>query len=269
MRIARVFPRKTNQSPCDPMAFFDVPDMFVKADEVHISVAFTWDMKRSEFLYRQWEHIAPVKIGGPAFGKPSGQFTPGQYLQQGLTITSRGCPNKCWFCSVHKREPELKELEIKDGWNVQDDNLLACSDAHIKGVFRMLRRQKHPATLSGLEAAILKPWHVEEIKNTRIDQLFFAFDTPNDYDPLVNAGRLLESAGINFNKRRCYVLVGYKGDTMRNAEDRLWSTIKAGFIPMCMLYRDDKGLRYRDWMKFQKVWARPAIIKARIKEMMK
>ena len=97
-KIARVFPRKTNASPEDEYSFFDAPGMFLpEIDEVHISVAFTYDLPRAEILAKAWEHIAPVGIGGPAMGEAGGEFIPGMYLKPGYVITSRGCPNRCWF----------------------------------------------------------------------------------------------------------------------------------------------------------------------------
>ncbi len=70
MKIARVFPRQTSATPTDSMAFFDVPPMLglPEIDEVHVSVAFTWDLAKAEWLAHQWEIVGvPVKIGGPAF----------------------------------------------------------------------------------------------------------------------------------------------------------------------------------------------------------
>ena len=55
-------------------------------DEVHVSVAFTWDIPRAEQLARAWEDVGvPVKIGGPAYGQPSGDFVPGLHLKHGYT----------------------------------------------------------------------------------------------------------------------------------------------------------------------------------------
>ena len=50
MRIARVFPTKNSMSPTDKDAYFDVPPRIglPEYDEVHISVAFTWDLKKAE-----------------------------------------------------------------------------------------------------------------------------------------------------------------------------------------------------------------------------
>ena len=58
MKLARVFPRITKATPRDDMAFFDRPDMFIEADEVHISVAFTADKMRAEALADEWQHVA-------------------------------------------------------------------------------------------------------------------------------------------------------------------------------------------------------------------
>ena len=231
-------------------------------DAVHISVAWTWDIPEAERLAKQWEHIAPVSIGGPALGMRGEEFTPGMYVRHGYTITSRGCPNRCWFCSVWRREGTLRELPVKDGWNVLDDNLLACSDEHIREVFAMLKRQdRAPEFTGGLEAARLKAWHVEALRELHPKQLFFAYDGPEDRDPLHEAGRLLLNGGFTRSSHalRAYVLIGYPKDTFDNAEDRLRECMDAGFLPMAMLYRDQKGDRDPQWMKLQKTWARPAI----------
>jgi hypothetical protein len=123
MRLIRVFPRKTKATPTDDLVRIGKgPDMFDEADEVHISVAFTWDLPLAEKLAREWRVVAPVKIGGPALNEPGGDFVPGMYLKPGYVITSRGCPNRCWFCSVPKREGgEIRELPIKEGHNVLDE----------------------------------------------------------------------------------------------------------------------------------------------------
>lgn len=267
MRIARVFPVKTNASPDDDLAFFGMPPLLIppQVDEVHISCAFTWLKDISEYLAYQWDAVAPTRIGGPAYANSSGDFVPGMYLKTGYTITSRGCPNKCWFCSVWKREPKLIELPICDGYNVLDDNLLACSDRHIKKVFEMLARQKEKIEFTGgLEAKRLKQWHIEAIQKLRIEQMFFAYDTPDDEEPLRIAAKMLREAGYERHKLRCYVLVGYDGDSFEKAEKRLNTVIECGMFPMAMLYRNEKEPDI-EWKKFQRKWVRPAIIYSREK----
>ncbi len=273
MRIARVFPRQTKATPMGDLVFVDsLPPLFAlpEIDEVHISVAFTYDLSKAEWLAKQWEITGvPVKIGGPALNEPGGEFGPGRYLKQGYVITSRGCPNRCWFCAVPKREGfRLRELPIIEGWNVLDDNLLACSDQHINAVFNMLVRQSEkPMFTGGLEAKLLQPWHAEKLKAIGTKRLYMAYDTPDDYEPLVRAGSILLEAGFTFASHvmGCYVLIGYNGDTFDKAEKRLTDTIKAGFMPYAMLFRDKSGSVKPDWKKFQRTWVRPEIIASQIK----
>lgn len=85
MKIARVFPRKTAATPDDPLAFFGLPPMLAlpEIDEVHVSVTFTYDKPKAEALAYQWEIVGvPVKVGGPAYNDPAGEFTPGLYLSR-------------------------------------------------------------------------------------------------------------------------------------------------------------------------------------------
>jgi hypothetical protein len=263
MRIIRVFPRRTTASPTDALAYFGPPDLFAEADEVHVSVAFTYDRPRAEELARQWEHVAPVRIGGPATGEAGGDFAPGMYLKPGYVITSRGCPNRCWFCSVWRREGrEIRELPVTEGWNVLDDNLLACSEPHVRAVFAMLKRQSRRAEFTGgLEAARLADWHIDLLADLRPKQMFFAYDTPDDWEPLRDAGARLQEAGFTKagHSLRAYVLIGFPNDTMEAADARLRQTWEAGFLPMAMLWRNTAGTVEREWRSFQRLWARPAM----------
>jgi hypothetical protein len=266
--IARVFPRRTKATPDDEHAYNAPPDLFARTKgytEIHVSVTFTWDIERAEWLAGEWAHIAPVRIGGPATGMAGGEFTPGMYLKKGYVITSRGCPNKCWFCSVWKREGNIRTLNVCGGFNVIDDNLLACPESHIRKVFDMLAGQRERIHFTGgLEAERLRSWHVDLLSKLKPKQFFFAYDEERDYEPLARASRMLRSAGFTRNQMRCYVLLGYPSDKMDRAEERLLKTVKLGFYPMAMLWRDKDGSTIEEWRHFQRLWARPAIIAKRI-----
>jgi hypothetical protein len=97
--------------------------------------------------------------------------------------------------------------------------------------------------------------------------MYFAYDTPDDYEPLIQAGRLLRGGGFTkaSQSARCYVLAGYGGDAMEQAEKRLRQAWDAGFFPFCMLYRDEKGEVNQDWRQFQRLWARPQIVNQLLK----
>ena len=262
-KVIRVFPRRTKATPIDALAYSGPPDFFVPKDveEVHISVSFTWDKPKAEWLAEQWERVAPVKVDGPAYRNLDLEFTPGMYLREGYVITSRGCPQRCWFCDVWKKHPEVHELPIHDGYALQDDNILACSEAHVRAVFAMLKRQPQRAQFyGGLEPSFLKDWHVDLFAWLKPKQMFFAYDTPDDLEPLIAASAMMREAGFTRSQMRCYVLIGGPKDSMLEAEVRLQKTVDLGFYPFAMLWRSDKGDTDSEWRAFQRKWARPAIM---------
>ena len=272
-RIIRVFPRRTAATPTDDCVFINNPPMFwPDADEVHVSVTFSWDRAEGERLAEAWTATGlPVKIGGPAYDAPGGEFVPGRYLKPGYVITSRGCPNHCWFCLVPRREGGLWELPITDGWNVMDDNLLACSEDHVRAVFAMLKRQTRRAEFTGgLEAEALNPWHVDLLADLNPARMYFAYDTPDDLEPLRQAGAMLAGAGLRRESHKvcCYVLCGYPGDALDAAEARMREAWAAGFFPFAMLYRNQRGDTRRDWRTFQRTWTRAQAVATMLRSLL-
>lgn len=262
--MIRVFPRKTNATPFDDKVYFTGPPLVPLDDrEVHVSCVFTWDKPKAEGLAEEWRRQGyDVKVGGPAYGDPGGEFVPGRYLKPGYTLTSRGCNNRCWFCYVWKREGNIRELPILDGWRVLDSNLLQCSESHIRAVFAMLQRQPMPVGfLGGLEARILEDWHVDLLATLKLSQCYFAYDTADDYEPLANAAKkVFQICSPASHRICCYVLVGYRGDTFAAAARRIEQVKELGFMPFAMLYRDDVGKRDPKWISFQSQNANPVKI---------
>lgn len=132
----------------------------------------------------------------------------------------------------------------------------------------MLKKQKHrPIFTGGIEAKILKDWHVDLFKEVKAQRIYFAYDTPDDLEPLIRAATLFKNHEFGNNRiLACYVLVGYPNDSFENATKRLETVKNLGFCPMAMLYRDFKGQTSLEWRKFQRLWARPVIIWGNKKE---
>jgi hypothetical protein len=270
-RIIRVFPRKTRATPTDALAYFGPPDRVAEADEVHVSVTFTYDKAFAEYLAEQWKHVAPVKIGGVAYGDRGAEFIPGRYIKPGYVFTSRGCPRRCWFCSVWKRDPVPRLLPIIDGWNILDDNLLACPRDHVEAVFAMLRQQNRRIEFTGgLEALSLQDYQVDLLASLRPrPTMFFAYDPGDAFETLQSAASRLLEAGFTAASHlmRVYVLIGFPKDTIPAAEERLQQMRSIGFTPYAMLWRPEtpsqmKWAPEESWRRFQRLWARPAIIHA-------
>jgi hypothetical protein len=268
MNILRVFPRKTSFTPTDPMAFVGDPGLFLPpADEVHISVTFTWDMAEGKRLQSAWaQHYPIVKIGGPAFGYSLAGFTPGLYVKQGVTFTTRGCNNRCPWCLVPKMEGRLMEItDFSDGWIIQDNNLLQASREHIQRVFEMLRRQKHPITFSGgIQASLIKDWFVNELRTIKLDSLFLAADTPGAIRPLERAIKKL--AGFGRRQIQVYCMIG-KDEKIQDACARLQSIWNLGAMPFAQLYQPpDKYIQYSlEWKKLAWEWSRPTVMLSQLK----
>lgn len=273
MKIARVFPRKNRATPDDSMAFFGPPDLFVEADEVHVSVTFTQDIPRAERMAEDWRHVAPVKVGGVAYGDEGrGYFVPGMYIKPGYTFTSRGCPRRCWFCSVWKRRPEATPIfPFEPGRDILDDNLLACPDWHVRMVFAMAQAQLSQVQFTGgLEALSLTDYHVGLLADLKPrPNCFFAYDPGDEFCTLESAASRLIAAGFTAcsHRLRAYVLMGYPKDTFALAEKRMREMLRIGFTPHAMLWEPEtpSAQRYRpgpEWRRFQRLWARPAIIHA-------
>jgi hypothetical protein len=231
---------------------------------VRISVTFTWDIPEGNRLWRAWSSFYDdVQIGGPAFGDPGGEFTIGKFIKEGATFTSRGCIRSCPHCFVPEREGRrMREYPIKQGHIIQDNNLLACTDQHIKAVFDMLRSQRKAAIFSGgLDIRLLEPWHRELIDSIRVDELWFACDSAAMLKPLERAASILD--GIPQRKRRCYVMIGYGDETVIQAQKRVEAVYAMGFDPFSQLYRGEGEKEYmQDWKDLNRKWSRPAAYKA-------
>lgn len=257
-KIIRVFPRKTKWSPTDDLAFFDDPPLFDLPDlPVMVSVTFTWDIRRGRELSRSWTRRSnDVRIGGPAFDDPGREFTPGMFIKKGVTFTSRGCPKKCSWCLVPRREGPLRELKITPGNIVNDNNILACSRPHFEAVCEMLKGQKNIQFKGGLDIGYLTPWHVEHFKKMRLDELWVACDNEAALKKLDNAADLLSDFSIA--KKRCYVMVGFDGETRKQARRRCEAVLAKGFLPFAQLYRGiDSGPLRGDWRNFCFYWSSP------------
>ena len=265
----RVFPDRNKWTPDDPLAFVGEPPLFrpgTPNTPVMVSVTFTWWRKRAEQIADSWRvFYRNVMVGGPAYDDPGSEFTPGMFLKSGCTITSRGCPKKCGWCKVPFSEGALRLLDIKPGWIVQDNNLLATPEHHFAGVFEMLREQNRAVSFNGgLDKHYLKPWHVSFFDSIKIRELWWACDVPDDFKFLIKARELF--AHIPQSKMRCYTMFGYDGESLVDAERRIEKVYELGFLPFSQLYQPPTAdvptkIYGADWKAVNRKWSRPAIYK--------
>ena len=271
MSVIRVFPRRTTATPVDPLAFIGeppFPELLPPADRVEVSCTFTWDMPAARRLVKSWRRFFPdVRLGGPATDDCPGDFEPGRFLRPGYVITSRGCPNRCSFCLVPDREGPLRTLPIHDGWDVLDNNLLACPQAHIDAVLEMLARQPVKARYTGgLEALRLSADIARQIVEVGFDIAYTAYDRPPQRRHVQRAVAALRYFG-GWSERQAqrkigvYVLCGYSGDSEVAIEKRLRWIVGLGATPFPMFYRAPEARRdprIDEMKRSLRKWMRPA-----------
>ena len=246
------------------MVFIGDPPLFrPDADEVHVSVTFTWDMPKGEQLAAAWsQYYSNVKLGGVAYGLVIGDFIPGLYVKHGVTFTTRGCKNRCNWCLVPSYEGDFIEISnFPPGWIIADNNLLQASHSHIERVFDMLRSQPKAAIFSGgIQSSLVTDWFADLLKTIKVNQLFLAADTPQSLSSLSFALDKLSFLGRE--RLRVYAMIGL--ETIQEAHNRLEKIWSLGGMPFAQLYQPpDRFITYNShWRKLAKHWSRPAIMKS-------
>jgi len=253
--------------PNDVDAYFGYPDLFTPHyDEVHVSCQFTWDIKKAKDLLVAWRnHGDVVKIGGVAIdGESDRPFVPGMYIKSGVTITTRGCPNKkfnrCPFCRVHDK---FIEFDIFPSGNiVQDNNFMAVSQIGWDRRMEMLSYERNIEFKGGLDKYLITPRRAKDLRSLSIKRLWLACDQPQGIEPLRKAVEILLKAGFTRNHLYCYVLIG--NDERENIH-RLKEVWRIGCMPFAQLFRNaEDSIKYsRSWKRFQRRWAKPQIIRKR------
>lgn len=221
MQIIRVFPRRTKLTPTDAFAFVGDPPLIDRpdADEVHISVPFTWDIAEGDRLVAAWGcYYKMVRIGGPAFNSKPNGFVPGMYIKSGVTFTTHGCNNNCPWCLVPAREGRLSEIiDFCPGYIIQDNNLLQANRDHVRRVFDMLNVQRKATVFSGgLQSSLVSDWVAESLRGIRVNSVFLAADTESALKPLERAIKRLSFLGMR--RIRVYAMIAYDGESLSDAE---------------------------------------------------
>ena len=265
--MIRVFPKRTKWTPTDDLAFVGDPPLFRPQEDmpVRISCVFTWHIEEAERLGRSWSRFySDVQVGGPAYEDRGSDFEPGRFVKTGITHTSRGCVKDCKWCVVPRREGYIRELPIRPGWNVNDNNLLACSIGHVRRVFKMLESEKTPIVFSGgLDAELFTKEHADLLRSIKLGEAWFACDYPGAIKNLEKVSAFLPD--IKPRKKRCYVLIGFDDEKIEQARKRLVNVWNLGFWPFAMLYRSPKSIKEntwsKDWLHLQRTWCRPGVFK--------
>ena len=273
-RILRVFPERTSFTPVGPLVQVGGPDFSTPrdVDEVHVSCCFTWHREQTKSLASVYErnYVCPVRLGGPAFGSAPDDFVPGRYVRPEFTFTSHGCSFNCPWCLVPKREGKWRPAKVMyPAPNIQDNNVLAGGKSHFRKVVAMLKPLKHIRFIGGLDCRLLTDWHIDLLRGLRIQQLLLGYDCGERKKLVQRSVVALRAAGFIREQVCCYVLAGFDGESLEEAERRALEVYEWGGLPFVQLYLSAEAKSRHTWpvkaRRWQRLWARPQLIKARMK----
>lgn len=238
---------------------------WIEHDTAFVSVPFTWDLpqafSRCVFLREQGYK---VRAGGPAVSlmpdyladvaKIGGQVEALKHHNPNATFTSRGCPNRCAFCAVPIIEGDLYEMK---SWErkpiICDNNLLACSQAHVDKVLDSLKGIKNVDFNQGLDARHLSDYHAGRLAELDLKFVRLAWDHSSLESQVMLAIQNLRDAGIPRNKIRVYVLFGYQ-DTPEDALYRLQTLKDIGVWPNAQRYQPLNALEKNKYVNETVGW---------------
>lgn len=235
---------------------------WVDGGTAYLSVPFTWDLpqvyQRAAMLRTEGYN---VKAGGPAVSLLPGYLADVAQPYSGLwpdvkalahhnpdaTFTSRGCIRRCSFCAAWRIEGELQELaEWEPRPIVCDNNLLACSRAHVDRVIDRLKPLADVDFNQGLDARLLTPHHASRLAELDCT-VRLAWDHVDTGNAFMTAYERLRKAGIPKKRIRVYVLIGYR-DTPDDAWFRLRTVANLGITPNPMRYNPLDALRRDEYV---------------------
>jgi hypothetical protein len=253
-------------------------------DEVYVGCTFTFHNESAHSVVRMCKKAFPrarVKFGGiyptlaPEEARKSGAdeivagpiagtedlplnynilgYHPGYTLIKG----TRGCPNRCSYCAVHRlegntfshRDPEEVFAEILDGYNtyrardiaIWDSNLLVDYDDYFGIILKKIADTKLPLYLrapEGIDYRLLTPEIAEDMRRAGFGTVNIALENmdadfssaclnrSNDINAFRRAVSILNDAGFSSGNLSVFLMVGLPGQSIQNVIDNIryvWS----------------------------------------------
>lgn len=157
---------------------------------------------------------------------------------------TRGCPNKCSFCCVWKKEGLVthKVADLNEWWKGQkeiillDANILACRQ-HLELLEQLAQSGALVDFTQGLDARFINEENLEILKRIKIKTMHFAFDFMKNERRIVKGLKLAkETLGIDDRKAIVYMLTNFD-TSIKDDVYRVKLIQSAGYLPDVRIYR--------------------------------
>lgn len=162
-----------------------------------------------------------------------------------FTFTSRGCPNRCAYCAVHRIEkdqwvvPNWRDLIVgnKEFAMISDNNLSAYPDHLVELVEFLAAKKKRVVFDNGLDCKLITPELAKHLSTVRYVRagLRLAFDRIEEDGVFQAAIKMLLSESISRDSIMAYVLFNFT-DTPKEADYRMRECAKLGIRPYPQKY---------------------------------
>ena len=158
---------------------------------------------------------------------------------------SRGCPRKCEFCHVAKKEGchSYKVADLSEFWKGQkkiilcDPNILACPD-QIDLLYQLAESKAQIEFNQGLDIRLINDKNIDILKKIKIINIHFAFDRYQDNKIIKEKMHMVkEATGWNrtVGKPTVYILVNFD-TTLEQDIERIQFCRSLGWSPYPMIY---------------------------------
>lgn len=269
MKIGSFLRQRHKDCIIDPVVGKEIPRRVSRPSAIYITSLFTWDLGKvveSVQFYSDRFPRAKIFVGGiaatlsPDYIKKNTGIIPhvglfndaencvpdyslsfNRRINASITFTSRGCPHRCRFCSVHVHEPEFI---VRNNWERDiceklpriifwDNNWLASPNFSLD-CEKIKRLGKIVDFNQGLDARFYDKQVAKVLGKIKISPIRFAFDTVDSEPDILRAIKLARK--VSNDEIRIYVLYNFT-DTPEDFYHRISLLNRSGALAFPMEYR--------------------------------
>jgi len=257
-----------------------------RPDKVYVSCVFTWNRVRALSVAKMYEALGcEVEVGGYGVNDvklpPEVEHVKPDYdlygLDYSMGYTSRGCPRRCSWCLVWRKEGNIRDhAPIKEFWDrrhgrviLLDNNFLA-SPKWKDNLWFLIVNGLEVNFHQGLDIRLIDDEKAAWLRLVKARNwtfktkcLHFSFDDVKMEGAVRRGVETLKAHGIPPSRLMFYFLIGYPPD--RDPEEALEDALyrfnvirELGADPYPMLYRDYTGeVRLDPVLHHFERWANP------------
>lgn len=177
---------------------------------------------------------------------PDYSLYPGLPHNTAYGFLTRGCPRKCGFCIVGKKEgrKSRKTADLSEFWNGQRNVKLLDPNLFASREWRDLSEQLIESGAwidftQGCDIRLMTWEKIQYIKRMKMKRIHFAWDQYEDKGLIVPKLKMFrELTGWDYRKMIVYVLTGYNTAIEQDLE-RIYILRELGYNPYVMIYNKE------------------------------